>query len=209
MSRDYKSRGGASSKGGGSLILGIFIGYALGLVSAIGVWLYINQAPSPFLTEDKTTSRPKEEPLAKSTQVEKSVVNNTNSTNTAEESKSRFDFYKILPGIDEPDSGSIPNPKELAKASPQIDTTKHTTNNYFLQIGSFKSAREAEKVKAELAFLGMIAAIQATESSDKGTWYRVRMGPFSDIHEIDQVRASLQENQIESNIIRLPTSNMP
>ena len=78
-----------------------------------------------------------------------------------------------------------------------------------MQIGSFKSAREAEKVKAELAFLGMIAAIQATESSDKGTWYRVRMGPFSDIHEIDQVRASLQENQIESNIIRLPTSNMP
>ena len=47
MSRDYKSRRGTSSKGGGSLILGIFIGYALGLISAIGVWLYINQAPSP------------------------------------------------------------------------------------------------------------------------------------------------------------------
>lgn len=207
MSRDYKSRGGASSKGGGSLILGIFIGYALGLVSAIGVWLYINQAPSPFLTEDKTANRPKEELLSKPTQTEKSVVSNNN--NSTEESKSRFDFYKILPGIDEPDSGSASNAKEIAKASPQTDSVQRAANSYFLQIGSFKSAYEAEKVKAELAFLGMMAAIQPTESSDKGTWYRVRVGPFSDIHEIDQIRASLQENQIESNIIRLPTSSMP
>lgn len=209
MSRDYKSRGGASSKGGGSLILGIFIGYALGLISAIGVWLYINQAPSPFLTEDKTANRPKEELLSKPTQTEKSVVSNTNNNNSTEESKSRFDFYKILPGIDEPDSGNVPNAKEIAKASPQAESVQRATNSYFLQIGSFKSAHEAEKVKAELAFLGMMAAIQPTESSDKGTWYRVRVGPFSDINEIDQIRASLQENQIESNIIRLPTSNMP
>ena len=204
MSRDYKSRGAAASKGGGSLFLGIFIGYALGLISAIGVWLYINQAPSPFLTEDKAASRPKEEPLAKSTQTEKSTVNNT-----TEENRPRFDFYKILPGIDEPDSGSASNAKEIAKASPQTDSVQRAANSYFLQIGSFKSAYEAEKVKAELAFLGMMAAIQPTESSDKGTWYRVRVGPFSDIHEIDQIRASLQENQIESNIIRLPTSSMP
>lgn len=209
MSRDYKSRGGSSSKGGGSLILGIFIGYALGLVSAIGVWLYINQAPSPFLTEDKIANRPKEELLSKSIQAEKSIVSNSNNNNSTEESKSRFDFYKILPGIDEPDSGNIPTPKETAKITPQIDNIQRVANSYFLQIGSFKSAREAEKIKAELAFLGMMAAIQPTESSDKGTWYRVRVGPFSDIHEIDQIRASLQENHIESNIIRLPTTSMP
>jgi len=112
MSRDYKSRRGTSSKGGGSLILGIFIGYALGLISAIGVWLYINQAPSPFLTEDKTASRPKEELLSKPTQTEKSAVN---SSNVIEESKSRFDFYKILPGIDEPNAGSLSNSKEVAQ----------------------------------------------------------------------------------------------
>jgi len=204
MSRDYKSRGAAASKGGGSLFLGIFIGYALGLISAIGVWLYINQAPSPFLTEDKAAIRPKEEPLAKSTQTEKSTVNNT-----TEESRPRFDFYKILSGTDESNSGNTPEPKEIAKISPQNNNVQRENNSYFLQIGSFKSSHEAEKVKAELAFLGIIATIQPTESSDKGTWYRVRTGPFSDIHEIDQVRASLQENQIESNIIRLPTSNMP
>lgn len=205
MSRDYKSRGGAPSKGNGSLFLGIFIGYALGLISAIGVWLYINQAPSPFITEEKAASRPKEEPSPKLSETQKPIVTNQ----PTEENKSRFDFYKILPGIDEPNSGNSLNAKEVAKATPQIDSTQRTTNSYFLQIGSFKSVHEAEKVKAELAFLGMIAAIQPTESSDKGTWYRVRMGPFSDIHEIDQIRASLQENQIESNIIRLPTSSMP
>ena len=51
MSRDYKSRKSTSSKGGkGSLMLGVFIGYTLGIVSAIGLWFYLEQVPSPFLS---------------------------------------------------------------------------------------------------------------------------------------------------------------
>ncbi len=61
MSRDYKSRKTSTTrKSGSSLIAGIFIGYTLGLVSAIGVWMYISQAPSPFLTEEKPTTSQKD-----------------------------------------------------------------------------------------------------------------------------------------------------
>ena len=54
MSRDYKSPSKSTpSKKGSTLLLGLFIGYVLGLVSAIGVWMYIHQAPSPFIQSEK------------------------------------------------------------------------------------------------------------------------------------------------------------
>ena len=53
MSRDYKSPSRSNSrKKGSNLFLGLFIGYVLGLVSAIGVWMYIHQAPSPFIQNE-------------------------------------------------------------------------------------------------------------------------------------------------------------
>src|SRR5688500_20279674 len=55
MSRDYKTHPNSSfpGKNGNTLLLGLFIGYALGLLTAIGTWMYINQAPSPFISQDK------------------------------------------------------------------------------------------------------------------------------------------------------------
>ena len=55
MSRDYKTRPNSPASGimGNPLLLGLFIGYALGLLSAIGMWMVINNAPSPFISQDK------------------------------------------------------------------------------------------------------------------------------------------------------------
>ena len=55
MSRDYKSPSRSDSrKKGSNLFLGLFIAYVLGLVSAIGVWMYIHQTPSPFIQNERT-----------------------------------------------------------------------------------------------------------------------------------------------------------
>ena len=53
--RDYKAQSNskASGKSGSSLMLGLFIGYALGLISAMGIWMYISQTPSPFIAQDR------------------------------------------------------------------------------------------------------------------------------------------------------------
>ena len=55
MSRDYKSQKSSksSSEKGGSAFFGGFVGYALGIMSAIGIWLYLSYAPSPYLSDDK------------------------------------------------------------------------------------------------------------------------------------------------------------
>ncbi|SDY77019.1 SPOR domain-containing protein [Nitrosomonas sp. Nm58] len=198
MSRDYKSKSMATARSSGSLILGLFIGYALGIASAIGVWVLINQAPSPFLTEEKLVKNKPDESITKK-------IQNNSATKEIDQvsvNKPRFDFYNILPGIDEPLTEEPFD--QVTQSTHTIINNANTTSDYFLQIGSYKNANEAERMKAELALLGMIASVQTTESSDKSTWYRVRIGPYSKIDEIDQMRASLQENGIEANFVKIP-----
>ncbi|AKH38822.1 MULTISPECIES: SPOR domain-containing protein [Nitrosomonas] len=199
MSRDYKSKGMATAKSSGSLILGLFIGYALGIASAIGVWALINQAPSPFLTEEKSAKTKPQESIAKNSQNSSTHKE----TEQASANKPRFDFYNILPGIDEP-SAEEPFNQGKRQSLPAVTNDAGSASDYFLQIGSYKNPGDAERMKAELALLGVIASVQTAESSDKGTRYRVRIGPYAKITEIDQIRSSLHENGIEASFVRVP-----
>ena len=198
MSRDYKSKSMATTKSGGPLFLGLFIGYALGIASAIGVWIYINQAPSPFLTEEKLVKQKPAESMPSKTEGD----NVSKEFDQASANRPRFDFYNILPGIHDPVAEEPFS--QATQPSLPIKNDTSVTSDYFLQIGSYRNANEAERMKAELALLGIMASVQTAESSDKGTWYRVRVGPYSKIDEIDQMRASLQENGIETSYVRIP-----
>src|SRR5688572_6167639 len=94
MSKDYKRPEPKSRGSGSSLLVGILIGLVLGLGIALAVAWYINKMPSPFLSRPPTV---KSEP-AKGAPPAKSEEK----TAKAPESKPRFDFYKILPGTEEP-----------------------------------------------------------------------------------------------------------
>lgn len=106
MSRDYKSRKPARSspEKSGSAFLGGFVGYALGLASAIGIWVYFNYGPNPFLATEKVPSsaeiHQKQSTVEASAPPEKAEKEEP--VHLAEE-KPKFDFYKILPGVDEPE----------------------------------------------------------------------------------------------------------
>lgn len=213
MSRDYKSRNSAKTrKNGNPLWLGLFVGYALGLASAIGVWLYISQAPSPFLNGGKVAQNQSSEklPVRKSLSPEKKVESSMSQTDT---SGSRFDFYKILPGIDEPpgedvfDLTPLPPAATVTRKIPEKTTEKphekapEPKKRYYLQAGSFRNPGDAERVKAELALLGIVASVQTGRSEGNVPVHRVRVGPFTRMEEIDRVRSSLQENGITSSLV--------
>ncbi|MCX7138871.1 MAG: SPOR domain-containing protein, partial [Proteobacteria bacterium] len=98
MSKDYKgpARKPAGGKSGaGSLLIGILIGLLLGLGIALAVAWYINKMPTPFV--NRAAPPPKGEPL-KNTDSAKI----DDKTTKAIDGKPRFDFYKILPGSEEP-----------------------------------------------------------------------------------------------------------
>jgi cell division protein FtsN len=193
--RDYKAQSNskASGKSGSSLILGLFIGYALGLISAMGIWMYISQMPSPFIAQDRPADSAAKSGLSPAQKGGQASGKDDKSAQTAD-SKPRFEFYKILPGTEEPVTE-----QQLQQAVPQ----PLSKDRYFIQAGSFQSPEDADNLKAKLAMLGVEASVQAVDLAEKGIWHRVRVGPFADTGEVSRVRASLQQNGIQTNLIKV------
>ncbi len=197
MSRDYKSPSKSNSrKKGSKFFLGLFMGYVLGLVSAIGVWMYIHQAPSPFIQNEKPEISKKIEP-SKNGDIalkEMLILDNSQGQTKNPNEKTRFEFYEMLPGNEEPVTEI-----ELQKAAEQ----PLLKDKYYLQVGSFKEAADAENLKAKIAMLGMEAYVQSADLSEKGMWHRVRVGPFTKIDTIKKTRSSLLQNGIKANLIKV------
>ncbi|MEI8384900.1 MAG: SPOR domain-containing protein [Nitrosomonadaceae bacterium] len=197
MSRDYKDPSNSKNSGKrGSLVLGLFIGYALGLISAMGIWMYMNQTQSPFITQERAAdSATKSEPnpiIQKGGQV----IGKDDKSAQTEDGKPRFEFYKILPG-------AVTEPAVDQKQTQQVAPQASSKDSYFIQAGSFQSAEDAENLKAKLAMMGLEASVQAVDLADRGTWHRVRVGPFAEIGEVSRVRSSLQQNGIQTSLVKV------
>ena len=74
---------------------------------------------------------------------------------------------------------------------------------YFIQAGSFQNPADADNQKARLAILGFESSVEPANLPDKGTWYRVRMGPYAKIEEINKVRQALAQNGIDANLVKV------
>ena len=111
----------------------------------------------------------------------------------APEAKPRFDFYKILPGIEEP----------VTESDLKQSQSKGNKDQYYLQAGAFQSEAEADNMKAKLALIGVEASIQTATLPDKGVWHRVRVGPFNNVDELNKARTSLAQNGIQSSLVKV------
>lgn len=138
MSRDYKARKSSKSadEKGGSAFFGGFVGYALGLMSAIGIWLYLNYAPSPFLSTEKVAgSSAKSEPQAVPAEQLKTPAKPVQEEPLiAVEEKPRFDFYKILPGIDEPEVDQTSRQTDTRPVQPPVTAKIPESNSKLAEI---------------------------------------------------------------------------
>lgn len=197
MSRDYKkSERTAPKKQGHPLFAGIMIGLVVGLIVAVGIALYINFSPKPFVSRDKPPAAPVKAPTdAQKTPADASATAGAADSKSAKTGgKPRFDFYTILPGSEEP--ASTHETKKTAKAeSPE-------KGNLFLQVGAFQAPTEADNMKARLALLGMEADIQTVSVPDKGIWHRVRVGPFASDKEVARSRVLLEQNKIPASLVK-------
>ncbi len=109
----------------------------------------------------------------------------------------RFDFYEMLPSFE------VVIPEEDLEARPDVAATPvNKPGPYVLQAGSFSSNEDADRMKARLALLGIISRIQKVSIDDK-TFHRVRVGPVSDLTELNRMRSQLREARIEVMVIRV------
>ena len=183
-------------RSGGGFLLGMFVGLLAGLAVALGIAFYLNKTPIPFLSATK--AKPAEKDLKPP--MIAGMPQGTPAAGVGE--KPKFDFYKILPGTEEPVSEKELQARAAAAASKrgQQDANKDV---YFIQAGSFQNPSDADNQTARLAILGFESSVEPANLPDKGTWYRVRMGPYNKLDEINKIRQQLAQNNIDASLVKV------
>ncbi len=76
-----------------------------------------------------------------------------------------------------------------------------TKGSYLVQIASFRSRQDAERIKASLTLKGFSVSI-ATVAQQKTNWYRVVIGPFASRAEAQKAQLSVARTERITGMIR-------
>ncbi|MFL9963299.1 SPOR domain-containing protein [Paraburkholderia sediminicola] len=87
-----------------------------------------------------------------------------------------------------PSSGAAPAPADA-------------NTGYFLQVGAYKTAADAEQQRARLAFQGFESKVTQRDAGGV-TYYRVRIGPFSKFEDMNSSRQRLSDAGVDTAVIR-------
>ena len=113
-----------------------------------------------------------------------------------------FDFYTILPEIE------TVLPEEKVHTKKRHRTPKPEPDiRYILQAASLANFTDADRLKAKLALNGLEAYIEKVTIENKGRYFRVRLGPFEQLHDLDTVNKKLAQLGIQA--IRLKVKQTP
>ena len=184
------------NKSGGGFLLGVFIGLFIGLAIALAIAFYLNKTPLPFTVKTQPNGKGGEQG-AKAPAIAGMPENGAAGTATP-----KFDFYKILPQGEEPVTEQQLKESARAAAKGKAPSGKDV---YFVQTGSFQNPAEADNQKAQLAILGIDSSVEPAALPGKGTWYRVRIGPYTEVDDINRVRQTLAQNGISASVVKLKT----
>jgi cell division protein FtsN len=183
---------GSRQRQSGNTVIGFVAGLVGGLLIAVGVALYMTKAPVPFMTK---VHRPTEN-------VKPGADGKLPDPNTALYSK------PVEPPKMEPDKTNAKTDPKAAPPPPEQGVAKGDaaanveTTRYLLQAGAFRTADDADAMRARLVLLGLDARVFPIEQNGT-TLYRVRVGPYGQIDDINRIRKDLAENGIDAQVVRL------
>ena len=107
-----------------------------------------------------------------------------------------FDFYDILPN-------EIVFPETEPQAEPdRAATYVEDPDSYVLQTGSFRISEDAERMRANLAALGIESRVQKV-TIDNTDFHRVRVGPMNDLDALTGVRRRLWDAEMDVLLIKV------
>jgi cell division protein FtsN len=109
----------------------------------------------------------------------------------------RYDFYDMLPNFE-----VVVPEKDRDVKRDQRAARIERPGVYVLQAGSYRNVADAERVRAQLSLQGIDAKVQRV-AVDNDEWHRVRVGPISDLNELNRVRKQLQAADVDGLVIRV------
>jgi len=191
MPRDYKTRATAKKKKSLPGYVWLLSGLSIGLFVAFII--YLDKQPE----SDKSFGDAVQHELQKLKQQANKKVSKKNTTTKAstERKEPKFNFYTILPELEVLIPESETRPPETKNKTSNNRNNNTAGKQYVLQVGSFQNLDDAEKLKANLAFLGLHANIQHV-TVNRQAWHRVRTGPYQNKQQLYKNQKLLKQNNI-------------
>lgn len=189
MAKDYKNSPRPKDKprgkknglpGWGWFVIGIIVAVVI-IKAAPQVWKHAEQKlhPHPVQTAQHTPKPAAKAPADAGTAP-------------------HFDFYKMLPSF----QVVIPS-QDKETRSADVPGPVSQPGSYILQVGSFQNYAQADKLKANLALLGVESSIQRVKVNNGSTWNRVRIGPIRDLAHLNALRAQLAQHHFKPLVIKV------
>ena len=180
----------SASRQHGNTLIGLIVGLCAGLAIAAIAAVYITNAPVPFVNK---VQRPTDN------------IQPGADGKLPDPNKPLYAPQPVVPPKPvesakvEPPPAVAPAPgKDAQAAAPAADEG----TRFQLQAGAFRTPEDADAMRARLALMGLDARIFPIEQAGT-TLYRVRLGPYGQIDDVNRTRKMLAENGIEAQVIRL------
>lgn len=116
----------------------------------------------------------------------------------SDEASPSYEFYDRLQNIE------VQIPDKAQPVSNDREPAPPTTapGVYVIQAGSFRAEKDAQRVQAQLQKLGIESVVQPIQINQVDV-FRVRIGPLSDLAEINRIRTRLRASDFESQAYRV------
>lgn len=202
----------------GGTWLGLLFGLIFGLAIAVVVAVYVNHAPVPFLNKTgrapehalvpngaaTPTPDPNRPLYAKDAPMPPALAANTPELADNKAADPAVDANADPIGALLAKQAKTASAQEQALAQP-VAASKHTADvagaSYFLQAGAFRSQEDAESVRVKITLSGLDVKVTPAEINGNSI-YRVRVGPYSRLDDMNRARSKLAENGIEVSVVK-------
>jgi cell division protein FtsN len=162
-------------------------GLAVGLSLSVCVLVWQNYREKNAATVAVEVPRPEPRPDKDAAAVE------------VDDGAKNYDFYDMLPNFE------VVVPEKDREVSRERDNAPATIERpgvYVLQAGSYRQQAEADRIRAQLKLQGIDANVQRV-AVDDDVWHRVRIGPITDLTELNRLRARLRAADLDALVIRV------
>lgn len=176
----------------GNTLLGLVIGLVIGLGVAVVVALFVTKATIPFVNKTgRVTTAPEPE-----------------GTRLPDPNRGLYSrdapVAALPPAATAEPSVIAPPPPNVAPGAdgkaPVVVQSVPDTRITALQAGAFSNADDAESMRGKLALLGFESKVVVGER-DGAKLFRVRLGPYARIQDLNAARQRLVENGVEATLV--------
>jgi len=195
----------------GGTFWGFVLGLVVGLAVALVVAVYVTKVPVPFM--DKGAIRSPEVDGAESKKNKdwdpnaplygKNPVRSGAAEQTlpAASAASAGAAHETKPAVNADPLGDLLRAKEAAaKGNAAADGADPFV--YFVQLGAYRSADDAESQRAKLSLGGIEAKVSEREQAGRIV-FRVRVGPLQTRDEADKTKARLEATGLDAALVRV------